>query len=76
MKFFDTNQEKKIGAGISWPFHKLKPYECVISEDYSKHKGVKLGDKIAISVTLADFWNVLRHEYNEKAETEGFTTVP
>ena len=31
LKFIDTEQEKKIDLGISWPFEKLKRGECIIS---------------------------------------------
>lgn len=66
LKFFDTHQEKKIGAGVSWPFKKLKPFECLISEDYAtrRHRKVKVDDKIEINLLMGDFWNVLRHEFN------------
>ena len=34
LKFIDTDQERKIDAGISWPYEKLEPYECLISDQF------------------------------------------
>ena len=35
LKFIDTNQEKKINLGVSWPYGPLEPYECLISDDFA-----------------------------------------
>ena len=43
LKIFDTEQEKKIDVGVSWPFEKLGPDECIISEDFA-NVGIKVGD--------------------------------
>ena len=43
MKFFDTEQEKAIDAGVSWPYEKLEYGECIIAADYAAN-GVKVGD--------------------------------
>ena len=29
-KWLDTELEKKIDLGVSWPFQKLNPLECII----------------------------------------------
>lgn len=36
LKMIDTEQEKKIDAGVSWPFEKLKKGECIISSDFKE----------------------------------------
>ena len=43
LKWIDTEQEKKINLGVSWPYEKLEPYECIVSSDL-KDNGVKKGD--------------------------------
>ena len=36
LKMIDTEQEKKIDVGVSWPFEKLKKGECIISSDFEE----------------------------------------
>ena len=59
LKFFDTKQEKKIEAGVGWPFEKLEPYECLISSDFGL-LGVKAGDKVTINLIMDEWWNLIR----------------
>lgn len=56
MKWLDTDQEKKIDVGVSWPYDKLEPYECLISSDFTS-RGVVVGDKIIVNLLKTDFWN-------------------
>ena len=30
-KWIDTEQEKEINVGVSWPYDKLEPNECLVS---------------------------------------------
>lgn len=34
VSMIDTDQEKEIGVGVSWPFEKLGPKECIISKEF------------------------------------------
>ena len=67
LKFIDTEQEKKIEVGISWPFEKLSRSECIISSAFEK-KGIKVGDQVVITLQQSRFWtNIGRNEYNAAA---------
>ena len=61
LKWLDTEQEKSINVGVSWPFDKLEPYECLISDDFASSAGIVSGDQIVISVAMTNFWNNLRN---------------
>ena len=50
LKFIDTEQEKKIGVGIAWPYAALEPYECLISDDFAASGGVKVGDYVKVTM--------------------------
>ena len=67
LKFIDTDQERKIDVGMTWPYEKLKPYECLISDEFYE-QGVTLGDKITITLSWTDFWQNMRTQYNEVAQ--------
>ena len=64
LKFIDTDQEKKINLGVSWPYEPLKPYECLISDDFASSGGVKVGDYVSITLIWDNFFNGLRVPYN------------
>ena len=34
LKFIDSEKEKEIELGMSWPYEKLEPYECLISDEF------------------------------------------
>lgn len=59
MKWLDTEKEKAIKVGTSWPYEKLNPYECVIADKFSS-MGVSVGSKIHISLRTADLYNNMR----------------
>ena len=58
LKFIDTAQEKAIDLGVSWPYEKLAPDECLLSSEFAG-QGVKKGDKITMSVYEAAYWKLL-----------------
>ena len=66
LKFIDTEKERDIEVGLSWPYQKLEPYECLISDEFYQ-KGVIHGDKINITLSMTNFWQNLRPQYNEEA---------
>ena len=71
LKMIDTKQEKKIDAGVSWPFEKLEKGECIIASDF-KEQGVSVGDKVYINMYWINFWNnVAINGYNPYAEENG-----
>ena len=39
IKWLDTEQEKAIDVGVSWPYNKLEPYECLISSAFALEAG-------------------------------------
>ena len=45
LKMIDTEREKKIDLGVSWPFEKLEYGECIVAADLAE-KGVKVGDTV------------------------------
>ena len=45
LKFIDSEQERKIGVGVHWPFEKLEKNECIISSNFAS-KGIKVGDVV------------------------------
>lgn len=52
MKFIDTEQEKKIDVGVSWPFEKLGPGECLIADGDWPYQTIEVGDKVTITMYL------------------------
>ena len=75
MKWLDTEQEKKINLGVSWPYEKLAPYECLVASELGQ-QGVKVGDQIIITVSWTGFWNLLRHQYNVAARENDWNSFP
>ena len=45
LKFIDSEQERKIGVGVDWPFEKLEKNECIISSNFAS-KGINVGDVV------------------------------
>mmetsp|Transcript_34277 Transcript_34277/g.42350 ORF Transcript_34277/g.42350 Transcript_34277/m.42350 type:complete len:127 (+) Transcript_34277:367-747(+) len=43
LKMIDTEQEKSIDLGVSWPYEKLQKGECIIAVDFASD-GVEVGD--------------------------------
>ena len=74
LKFIDTEQEKAIDLGVSWPYEKLAPNECLVSSEFAG-QGVKKGDKIIMSVYEAAYWKVLIEQYNHAALENGWPTI-
>ena len=72
LKFIDTDQEKKIDLGVSWPYEALEPYECLISDDFASSGGVKVGDYVSITLIWDNFFNGLRVPYNNAAQANGW----
>ena len=71
LKMIDTDQEKKIDAGVSWPYKKLEYGECIIPHDF--HKTLKVGDKVFININWSGIWNNLGlSAYNPVAKEEGW----
>ena len=71
LKMIDTDQEKKIDAGVSWPYKKLDYGECILPSDF--HHSVKVGDRVFINIVWSGFWNnVGLNAYNPVAEDQGW----
>lgn len=49
MKWLDSDKEKAMELGVSWPFSKLNPYECVIGNSFT-NVDLKVGDTISIQL--------------------------
>lgn len=75
LKWLDTDKEKEIGVGVSWPYEKLSPFECLISETFGRESGLKKGDQFVISVYWGPIWPILAHQYNEEAQVQGWPTM-
>ena len=45
LKMIDTEKEKKIDLGVSWPYEKLEYGECIIGSNFADN-GVKVGDTV------------------------------
>ena len=76
LKFFDTEMEKDIQAGVGWPFDPLEKNQCIVSSYLSEKYGVIEGDKLQFNVAWTTFWNVIAIAYNQTAEAEGWPTWP
>ena len=50
LKFIDTDKEKQIGVGTSWPFEKLAPNECLISNQFQKQYKINVGDNVLVTL--------------------------
>ena len=55
---------------MSWPFEKLGPGECIIAHDY--HNKVSVGEQVTVTISWTNYWNNMRHQYNEAAEKMGW----
>ena len=75
LKFIDSEKEKDIGVGVSWPYEKLEKNECLIASDFAL-KGVSVGDEVRIIVQWSNYWNNLRTEYNKAALLNGWEEFP
>ena len=71
LKFIDSDKEKEINVGVSWPYDKMKKGECIIADDFAL-KGVNVGDIVTIKVQWEGYWNNMRAEYNKAALVEGW----
>ena len=73
VKFIDTEQEKKIDAGVSWPFNKLKQDECIINAKFAS-KNVNVGDQVTVRIINDKaFWdNIYLNEYSDAAFANGW----
>lgn len=45
LKMIDTEKEKNIDLGVSWPYEKLEYGECIIAAAFAE-TGVKVGDTV------------------------------
>ena len=70
-KYFDTEQEAEINAGVSWPYEKLGPYELLIAEDF-KEDGLSVGDTLTVTLHLTSPFNVIAQQYNKLAPEMGW----
>ena len=50
LKFIDTEKEYEIYLGTSWPFDKLGPGECIISNIFEENYNVQVGDKVVVTM--------------------------
>ena len=75
MKYFDTEQEAAINAGVSWPYEKLGPYELLLADDF-KAKGLSVGDTVTLKIKLSSPFNIFAVQYNELAPEMGWKQVP
>ena len=74
-KFLDTDREKEIEIGSSWPFAKLNPYECIVPSTFAS-KGLSVGSKIRIQLWLSAIWDNMRFAYNKVADENGWGEWP
>ena len=74
LKFIDTEQEKAISLGVSWPYEKLGPNECLLSSVFAA-QGVKIGDKVIMSIYEEAYWVVLIAQYNHAALANDWPTI-
>lgn len=72
----DTEKEKSIELGISWPYDKLEPYECIISEEYGSQYSLAEGDELVFTIGMTDLWNTLRYQYNQAARNNSWHFMP
>ena len=61
LKWLDTEQEKAINVGVSWPYEKLEPYDCIVSSTFATLGGVSVGDQIEVNVAWTYMWLNLRN---------------
>ena len=67
IKWLDTEQEKAIDVGVSWPYDALEQYHCLVADTFASSAGLVKGDKIIINVAWSGFWNNIRNQYNQAA---------
>ena len=73
LQFGDTDQEKEIGVGVSWPHEKLGPNECII---FSGGLPAQVGDKLTIRLIFNGYWNNMRIQYNKAALENSWNQFP
>ena len=66
--FIDTEQEKKIDVGVSWPFEKLEPGECLISAAFQT---IEIGDKLNIAMNYTNLFINMWPQYETDTAPPG-----
>ena len=62
---------------MSWPYEKLAPYECLVSEEFGEQYSISAGDEIVLTFSTSSFWSdLLRVQYNEAARENGWNFFP
>ena len=73
LQFGDTDKEKSIDVGVSWPHEKLGPNECII---FSGGLASQVGDKLTIRLIMNGYWNNMGNQYNKAALENGWNLMP
>lgn len=60
LKFFDTEKEREIDLGVTWPYKKLAPYECLLADSFAD-LGIAEGDAVRVHMNWTSFWNNMRN---------------
>ena len=75
---WDTEYEKSIGLGSTYPYEPLAKGECLVPAGYQA-EGLKVGDILTIDNGGGEDWPSLWHyiarSYNKRAKEEGWTAV-
>ena len=53
--------------GVSWPYEKLEPYECLVAKSNQFYEDIEVGDQVTIRVSWTNYFNLVRLQYNEAA---------
>ena len=65
MMFFDTDKEQQIGLGVSYPFSKMEPGECLISSDAADYFGLSEGATLHTEIIMEQNLMAMVDIYNQ-----------
>ena len=46
--------------GVSWPYEKLEPYECLVAKSNQFYEDIEVGDQVTIRVSWTNYFNLVR----------------
>jgi len=67
----DTDREKEISLGITYPFEPLAVGECLMNENQKDVLGIQEGSTLYIEAYLNVLLNAIITDYNVVASSEG-----
>ena len=76
LMLMDTDLERKIGLGTSYPFGPLGEGECVISVEEKKVLSIELGSTISMEIHMITMLNNIIDDFNTHTDNITYFPIP